>query len=360
MWPWIINKRLAAMNAPRAPVTPAAIQRATQILFAVFARYGDSVIAFKAIDRFIARYPDKRYLIITTHQALPYAEALIHHPVRLIGINKRRNPFGMWRLMRMLQSDPPDLGFNPWSHGGESEYFISFCRNFLPYRVFANFERNQNLYWRVHEYLQLPMPAPVPGAPLPARAARVVICPFSTDVRKGLNTRDVTILLDAVRKRFGASEIILAGMSKELAGAKELPATRFVLDKSRGASERFIALLKSADLFIGVDAGPLHLADALGVRCVGIFGPTAPETILDRASGIVPLRHPRLDGIFCDVRRCADPVCLHQLLDTLDFDRPAPVDFGKSLHLECDRCAMVVSRAELLATTNPVPGSKRS
>ena len=42
MWPWIINKRLAAMNAPRAPVTPDAIQRATQILFAVFARYGDT------------------------------------------------------------------------------------------------------------------------------------------------------------------------------------------------------------------------------------------------------------------------------------------------------------------------------
>jgi len=36
------------------------------------------------------------------------------------------------------------------------------------------------------------------------------------------------------------------------------------------------ALLRRASLFVGGDTGPLHLADALGVPCVGLFGPTDP------------------------------------------------------------------------------------
>ncbi len=36
------------------------------------------------------------------------------------------------------------------------------------------------------------------------------------------------------------------------------------------------ALLKKADLFIGNDSGPLHLAAAVHVRTIGLFGPTSP------------------------------------------------------------------------------------
>jgi ADP-heptose:LPS heptosyltransferase len=37
------------------------------------------------------------------------------------------------------------------------------------------------------------------------------------------------------------------------------------------------ALIKSSDLFIGNDSGLLHIANALNVPSVGIFGPTSPE-----------------------------------------------------------------------------------
>jgi|SRR6187402_292992 len=39
---------------------------------------------------------------------------------------------------------------------------------------------------------------------------------------------------------------------------------------------QLIAMMRRAVLFIGGDTGPLHLADALGVPLVGIFGPTDP------------------------------------------------------------------------------------
>ena len=95
--------------------------------------------------------------------------------------------------------------------------------------------------------------------------------------------------------------------------------------------------MKGSDLFVGVDAGPLHLADALGIPSIGIFGPTAPETILDRDSGIVPLRLNTMQGWFCDIRDCPDPLCLHRLLAGTLLP-PAPVDFTHPTTLEVEVC----------------------
>jgi heptosyltransferase-1 len=41
--------------------------------------------------------------------------------------------------------------------------------------------------------------------------------------------------------------------------------------------KQFVALARRADLFIGGDTGPLHLAAASGTPIVGIYGPTSPE-----------------------------------------------------------------------------------
>lgn len=41
--------------------------------------------------------------------------------------------------------------------------------------------------------------------------------------------------------------------------------------------EQFIALARKARLFVGGDTGPLHLAAAVGVPIVGLYGPTDPK-----------------------------------------------------------------------------------
>jgi ADP-heptose:LPS heptosyltransferase len=43
-----------------------------------------------------------------------------------------------------------------------------------------------------------------------------------------------------------------------------------------------LALLSSSILFVGIDAGILHVAGAVGTPCVGIFEPTDPECFLPR------------------------------------------------------------------------------
>jgi lipopolysaccharide heptosyltransferase I len=41
--------------------------------------------------------------------------------------------------------------------------------------------------------------------------------------------------------------------------------------------KQFVALARRAELFVGGDTGPLHLAAASGTPVVGIYGPTSPE-----------------------------------------------------------------------------------
>src|SRR5687768_726961 len=199
MWQWFIRKRLKTHAGASTAPTAAEIARARHVLFSVFARYGDSVIAFKAIREFIAAYPDKTYRLITTHQALPYARALIPGPVEFASVNKRRNPLRMARLVAGLRRNPPDLGFNPWSHGDESEYFASFARRFYLYRSFAGFTREVNLYRRVREYLQLPAATAPIRAFTVKPAPQVLIAPFSTDVRKSMQAQDLAALLQHLR-----------------------------------------------------------------------------------------------------------------------------------------------------------------
>jgi len=71
------------------------------------------------------------------------------------------------------------------------------------------------------------------------------------------------------------------------------------IDTSGGAAEgmtcsitELIALLRRARLFIGGDTGPLHLAAALRVPVVGIFGPTNPARNGPFGTPSVVLRNP--------------------------------------------------------------------
>lgn len=337
MWQRLTRRRLEANVAGNAPLAADEIARASSALFTVFARYGDSVITFKLLREFVRTYPDKRCLLITSPQALPYAEAILRPSIRCVGFDKHRDLFGLWRLTRLLKREPFDVGLNPWSHGLESEYFIGFARRFHPYSAFAGYPRTHNLYDRARSYLGLAAkPAALTGK-IPAQAKRILISPFSTDVRKSLNADDLKKLVAWLGKRYENASLAFALFPEEDGKVGDLPMARFHFGKSRRRSRAFLDLVRGSDLFVGVDAGPLHLADALGVPAIGLFGPTAPETILDRDSGIVPLRLNVMAGWFCDIRDCADPLCLHRLLAGTLLP-PAPVDFTRPPALEVEVC----------------------
>src|SRR6266446_626889 len=68
----------------------------------------------------------------------------------------------------------------------------------------------------------------------------------------------------------------------------------------KGSLTQLMALTRRASLFIGGDTGPMHLAAALSVPVVGIFGPTNPvrngpfgarNSVLRSPSGFTSYKH---------------------------------------------------------------------
>lgn len=61
---------------------------------------------------------------------------------------------------------------------------------------------------------------------------------------------------------------------------------------------QLIALTRRARLFLGGDTGPLHLAAALGIPVVGLFGPTDPARTGPFGTKAIVLRHPDSETTF--------------------------------------------------------------
>ena len=137
--------------------------------------------------------------------------------------------FSLWRLTRSLKREPFEIGFNPWSHGLESEYFVSFASRFLPYGAFAGFPRTHNLYDRARSYLGLAAkPAALTGK-IPAQAKRILISPFSTDVRKSLNHDDLRKLIAWLGARYSEASMALALFPEEDGKVRGSPDCAFPL-----------------------------------------------------------------------------------------------------------------------------------
>jgi heptosyltransferase-1 len=82
------------------------------------------------------------------------------------------------------------------------------------------------------------------------------------------------------------------------AAAGEEPLAKAVIGASNNNASllactigQLIAITRRARLFIGGDTGPLHLATALGIPVVGLFGPTDPARTGPFGTQAVALRH---------------------------------------------------------------------
>lgn len=332
----LMENRLKRVGSASREITREEIEKSSKILFTVFSRYGDAIVSFKVINEFISLHPDKDFFILTSPQLSPYAKEIITGKVDLSYVNKRRNPLKLLKIIRKLKREKMDLGLNPLTFGTDSEFFITFAKRFSFFKEFSRRPVHYNLYDRVREYFLMPKKETNLKPASLDNVRNVIIAPSSTDIRKSLDRKDLASLIRQLRNRFSNLNITVALPAEDWEKVEDVE--KFMLGKSIRNSEEFLKLVKTTDLFIGVDAGPLHLADALGVRAIGIFGPNAPETFLDSNSGILPVRYKNLSGVYCLLLGCNDPICIHKLFDSFFLANNTNVDFGRHFVLEENEC----------------------
>ena len=110
---------------------------------------------------------------------------------------------------------------------------------------------------------------------------------------------------DRLAAEYNAHVLIFGGHGEEALGgaiAGRLAASRTVLS-GRTTVRELMALIKQCRLFLTNDAGPMHIANALDVRVVAIFGPTNPRTTAPFGSTHELVRHP-VDCSPCLLREC--------------------------------------------------------
>lgn len=79
------------------------------------------------------------------------------------------------------------------------------------------------------------------------------------------------------------------------------------------------ALMARCDVIVGVDSGPLHVADAAGVPCIGLYGPTLPDRfgLLGRRRREICLY---VDCAPCKNLNCEHRKCLEQITPEQVFE----------------------------------------
>jgi len=118
------------------------------------------------------------------------------------------------------------------------------------------------------------------AAGVPGDRPMVAIHPFSLWSYKEWQTREWTTVIRHLRDHYGFS-VIITGAPPERARAMELtePFEDHVFNLAGNTTIGDLpAVLQLCRLFIGVDTASLHIAAAVGVPTIGLFGPSSPLT----------------------------------------------------------------------------------
>lgn len=81
-----------------------------------------------------------------------------------------------------------------------------------------------------------------------------------------------------------------------------------------------VALIEAADVYVGVDSGPMHISAFLGTPVVALFGPTDPEKVGPYGHGHRVIQVRDLDCLACRKRSCGNRKCLEGLEPQAVFD----------------------------------------
>ncbi len=260
------------------------IRGSKKILFSIFTRYGDTIIDLVVIKEFIELYPNKEYLVLCPRQMKPYVNELLPD-IDCIALNKR-NLFNMLKINHALKKWRPDVGFNPWSNGLDSCYFLTYCKKYLCYKDFKR-PKAINHYQVVRNYLKLQGKTwNIDKLTLKKEYKNILICPQSTDPERSISSPQLDELIVDLNKKYKNFKLVIASMDSSFFREN---IAKFTFEKSSKSSIEFIGLVKSSDLIICTDSAPLHIASALGKDLIAVFHITKPEIVINQNTALLVL-----------------------------------------------------------------------
>lgn len=89
------------------------------------------------------------------------------------------------------------------------------------------------------------------------------------------------------------------------------------------------ALIEAADVYVGVDSGPMHMAAFTGTPVVALFGPTEPAKVGPYGSGHKVIQRTGLDCLGCRLRMCSDRRCLEGITAQVVFEETSELLRGQ-------------------------------
>ncbi len=131
---------------------------------------------------------------------------------------------------------------------------------------------------------------------------------------KSWSTTGFATVAAALREELGARLLVVGGARDRVLGEQILAGfdPGAVNLAGRTTPSQLAAVLARADLLIGLDSGPLHLAAAMGCPVVGLFGPTDPARTGPQGEGheIICHREPCWP---CMTPTCQDRACMTKI-----------------------------------------------
>jgi ADP-heptose:LPS heptosyltransferase len=114
--------------------------------------------------------------------------------------------------------------------------------------------------------------------------------------------------------------VVLYGPSEEAEAAKISRASGAIL-APRTSLKEMGAILKASRLLVTNDSGPMHIAAALGVPTLAIFGPTSPHLQGPYGNLSEVVRNEKLDCLECNLIKCPiGNLCMTELDSATVFE----------------------------------------
>ena len=321
---------------------------------------GDVLFTTPAIAALKRRYPRAKIIAVTAANVAPILQ---HNPnIQEILVRRTRGFFETCKLAACLRQHGTDivaifsyssfrLGLLAWLSGARRR--IGF--HCAPIKLFlTDCTINDPSIHQIETYLRVASLAGASGSLSPPQM-------FLTDDEKawaksflesrgvkdevvvGLNPGGTVLPNRWFPERFAAVSDMLAdeGLKVIIFGSKtEISLAKQIADQMRSSPiiaagetdlRQLASLIAACDIFISGDTGPLHMADALGVPSIGIYGPADPartrpvdgrSIVIRREFPCGPCwRHPTCQNLDC-LRAIQPSEVFQAILDLVGSGRP--------------------------------------